>query len=100
MTIKDDTLAQYDLANATLFAELIRAAVRKGGAIRFGRSKDGKNFAIGIYAYGQTYTTFRPGTIDLAKWLGQLARTVESLTPEDLGVLGNHVEGGEYGTQG
>jgi len=51
-------IADYDLVDAELIRSAISAAAGAGGAIRFGYSRDGGAYAVGIYGDGDPYTEY------------------------------------------
>ena len=50
--------ANWETASADIIVSAICAASSVGGALRFGYSRDGGAFAIGIYGDGEPYTEF------------------------------------------
>jgi len=52
------TPADYGSVDGELIKAAITAAAITGGALRFGYSRDGGAFAIGIYGDGEPYTEF------------------------------------------
>lgn len=54
-------------------SELLRAVISSvtlgGGAIRFGYTKDGGAYAIGIYGDGKPFTEFAGSDTDPTEWL-------------------------------
>jgi hypothetical protein len=61
--------ADWGDANAELLQGVIALVCTDGRAIRFGYSRDGGAFAIGVYGDGKPYTEFLPGTQDVDEWL-------------------------------
>jgi len=58
----DSQPADWSSANAILMREAIRCVSTSGGAVRFGYSRDGGAYALGIYGDGDPYTEYiRPG---------------------------------------
>jgi len=68
--------ADWGTANADQIKNLIVAAARAGGAIRFGYTADQGAYALGVYGDGETpYTEYvRPGE-DLGVVLADLTET-------------------------
>jgi hypothetical protein len=62
-------VADYAQANPTKLLSAIAAAARVGGALRFGYSRDGGAFAIGVYGDGEPYTDFVAGTEEIDETL-------------------------------
>jgi hypothetical protein len=62
-----DTIAEWGDANAQKVLEAISAIARNGFAVRFGYTRDGGAFAIGVVGDGDPYTEYvRPNEdIDL-----------------------------------
>lgn len=50
--------ADWGTVNSDLLRDAIAKASITGGAIRFGYSRDGGAFAVGIYGDGEPYTVF------------------------------------------
>ena len=71
----DKSTADYDRADAELLRAAISAAAGTGGALRFGYSRDGGAYAVGIYGDGEPYTEFVRPSEDFSGFL----RDVESL---------------------
>lgn len=65
----DDTVADWGGADAELLRRVIEAVTLGGGAIRFGYSKDGGAYGIGIYGDGEPFTEYLPATADVDGWL-------------------------------
>lgn len=51
-------VADWATANAELLVRAVCAASITGGALRFGYSRDGGAYAIGVYGDGEPYTDF------------------------------------------
>jgi len=57
----DGGVADWDTVDAELIRSAISAAAGVSGALRFGYSRDGGAYAIGVYGDGEPYTEyFRP----------------------------------------
>lgn len=55
-------VADWMAADETLLRRAIAAAALKGGALRFGYTRDGGAYAIGVYGSGDPFTEYlRPG---------------------------------------
>lgn len=61
--------ADWGSANAELLQRVIEVATAGGGAIRFGYSRDGGAYSVGIYGDGKPFTEFLPGPADVDEWL-------------------------------
>jgi len=60
-------------ANTDALVRAIERAAFTGGALRFGYSRDGGAYAIGIYGDGEPYTVYSPAGDDLVDWLTDIA---------------------------
>ena len=69
---RDETCADWGNANSELLARVIELVTAGGGAIRFGYSRDGGAYSLGIYGDGKPYTEFQPGNTDIDGWLEEL----------------------------
>lgn len=59
---KSTATADWASADASILSRAICAAAITGGALRFGYSRDGGAYAVGIYGDGEPYTEFlKPG---------------------------------------
>lgn len=61
--------ADWGSIDGELLRELIEAITRFDGAVRFGCTKDGGAYSLGIYGDGKPFTEFCPGTGDCEQWL-------------------------------
>jgi len=65
--------ASWLSANAITVLQAIEAVSKAGGALRFGLTRDGGAYAIGIYENGQAHTEYlRPGD-DLSTFFAEVA---------------------------
>jgi len=55
---KPTGIASWDDCNGDILKRAICEAASVGGALRFGYSRDGGAFAIGVYGDGEPYTDF------------------------------------------
>jgi len=56
------SIADWASASPTIIRDVIAAVAKDGSAIRFGYSRDGGAFAIGLYEGGESYTVWcKPG---------------------------------------
>lgn len=62
-------MASWSEASPDLVVKAIEAACSVGGAIRFGYSRDGGAFAVGIYGDGEPYTDFISGVEKIDDYL-------------------------------
>jgi len=76
---KSATTADWVTADALTLQRAISAAAITGGALRFGYSRDGGAYAIGIYGDGEPYTEFlKPGE-DLDEFLCEVITLFETI---------------------
>lgn len=61
--------ADWTAVESGLLGTLIGAVTATGGAIRFGYTKDGGAYSLGIYGDGTPYTEFCPGSTDVEAWI-------------------------------
>lgn len=62
-------VADWQNANAELVVKSIAAVAFRGGALRFGYTRDGGAYAIGIYLSNDHYTEYLRPTDDLDGYL-------------------------------
>jgi len=74
--------ADWAGANAELIRSAICAAAFVGGAIRFGYSRDGGAYAVGIYGDGEPYTEFVRPMEDLDDFLRVVISLYETIADE------------------
>lgn len=72
---KSTSTADWAGADASLLSRAICAAAITGGALRFGYSRDGGAYAVGIYGDGDPYTEFFKPDEDL----DQILTDIENL---------------------
>lgn len=64
-----DAVADWGNAEPGLLASVVATVTMGGGAMRFGYSRDGGAFSVGIYGDGDPFTEYLPGTEDVDEWL-------------------------------
>ena len=70
-------VADWGSVDAQILVKTIETASRKGGAIRFGYTRDGGAYAIGVYAGPNYFTDYvRPGE-DVDQYLKDLIGSFE-----------------------
>jgi len=79
---KDSGTADWAQADGNLLREAICSAALVGGALRFGYSRDGGAYAIGIYGDGEPYTEFVRPAEDIDDFLGKIKDLFESIRDE------------------
>lgn len=65
-------VADWTSADSTLVLQLIAAMAYTGGALRFGYTRDGGAYAIGVYGDGDPYTLYITPKEDLNEALKDL----------------------------
>lgn len=75
-------IADWTTADAELVKRAIAEAALTGGAIRFGYSRDGGAYAIGIYGDGEPYTEFVQPAEDINKFLELVVALYETINED------------------
>jgi len=75
-------VTDWGTADAQLVVRAIERASFTGGAIRFGYSRDGGAYSIGIYGDGDPYTTYRKPDEDLDEWLTDIIDLYDSIADD------------------
>ena len=70
-------VADWDGSNAELLRSVIGTVTKGGGAIRFGYSRDGGAYSVGIYGDGEPFSEYLPGTADVDEWLTEIREDYE-----------------------
>lgn len=76
---KRDGVADWAIADKELLVKAICQAANQGGALRFGYSRDGGAYALGIYGDGDPYTEFIPPEDDLDAVLSDVIDLFEEI---------------------
>lgn len=71
-------VADWRNVNPDVLVWFVELATRDDCAVRFGYSRDGGAYSLGIYADGGSNTLYLPGKDDVNEWLTRLGREVES----------------------
>lgn len=71
--------ADYDEADAAKLRRAISAAASVGGALRFGYSRDGGAYAVGIYGDGDPYTEFVRPSEDFDLFLDEIVDLFDAI---------------------
>jgi len=66
-------------ADGAILKRAISAASTVGGALRFGYSRDGGAFAVGVYGDGEPYTDFYSPTEDINEFLEDYVKLFEGI---------------------
>lgn len=77
----------------------ITAVAQKGGALRFGYTRDGGAYAIGIYGDGDPYTEYVSPQEDMHEHLGGIAADFGNVTG-DGSYVGEGGSGEDRGARG
>lgn len=70
-------IADWRNLNPDVAVWFIELATRDDCAVRFGYSRDGGAYSLGVYADGTSQTLYLGGTEDVTAWLTRLGREVE-----------------------
>lgn len=73
------SVADWATASGEIVIKAITAASNVGGALRFGYSRDGGAFAIGVYGDGDPYTEFVAGTESIDEYLAEYVQLFEDI---------------------
>lgn len=76
---KEADIADWETGNATLIKRCVCAAGIAGGAVRFGYTRDGSAYSIGIYVGDDRETFYARPYDDLDSLLTQIAEGLEEL---------------------
>ena len=69
---KSTAVADWQAVNAELLVRAIATVSLAGGALRFGYSRDGGAYALGIYSEGEHHTEFTADTAEVEEILSDL----------------------------
>ncbi len=72
--------ANWMLLEAELAQYLIICAAHTGGAVRFGYTRDGGAYALGIYGDGDPYTEYISPTEDINEYIRDLCKDLGGVT--------------------
>lgn len=70
-------VADWRNTNPDVLVWFVELATRDDCAVRFGYSRDGGAYSLGIYADGTSQTLYLSGKEDVNEWLTKLGREVE-----------------------
>lgn len=65
--------ADWGMVSAEKLRDTISAVTLRGGALRFGYTRDGGAYALGIYGLGETYTEYLRPSDNVEGFLDELA---------------------------
>lgn len=75
-------IANWMDASPGILQRAISAAASIGGALRFGYSRDGGAFAVGVYGDGDPYTDFIGGNEPIDEYLEDYVKLFDDLTDQ------------------
>jgi len=75
-------ITDWGNASAELVVRAIERASFTGGALRFGYSRDGGAYSIGIYGDGDPYTTYLKPNEDMDVWLQDIIDLYDSIADD------------------
>lgn len=78
----------WEAVDAKVAISAIAAVSAAGGALRFGYSRDGGAFAVGVYGDGDPYTEFEHEVEEIEKLLKDLAEFFTDLPRSSINVPG------------
>lgn len=67
------SVADWGGIDAESIRRIVSAITKIGGAVRFGYSKDGGAYSVGIYGDGKPFTEFHPEDEGVSEWLEGIA---------------------------
>jgi hypothetical protein len=70
---QNDSVADWASAEPGNIIAVICAVAQNDGAVRFGYSRDGGAYSVGIYGDGKPFTEFCPATGNVDEWLEGIA---------------------------
>ena len=71
-------IADWASADASLLKRLVAATSGMGGAVRFGYTRDGGAYSIGIYGDGDPFTVYQPPGDGLDDWIKGMVEAYEA----------------------
>lgn len=74
-------VADWASANAEIFLGLVAIASQKGAAIRFGYTRDGGAYSIGLYVGGDYFTDYLRPEEDLDEYIRELTESFREFDP-------------------
>jgi len=77
-------IADWQTADPGLVLSVIERAAITGGAVRFGYSRDGGAYAIGIYGDGDPYTEYCKPSEDLNEFLTLVLRLYDAIYDDQM----------------
>lgn len=75
--------ADWTGVDANVIRDAIAAVSYRGGALRFGYTRDGGAYALGVYGDGKPYTIFIPPREDVEDYLRDLVTVFEDYPVPD-----------------
>lgn len=78
---QNGNVADWTTANPKLFLELVATAGSKGAALRFGYTRDGGAYSIGVYLGADYFTDYVRPSEDVDTYLETLLESFREWTP-------------------
>lgn len=75
--------ADWEACDPNTLVKLIATASKKGGALRFGYTRDGGAYAIGVYAGGDYFTDYVRPSEDIDSYLTDLLSSFDDYEPDE-----------------
>lgn len=76
---KTNGIADWANVNPKILVDAIAVVAHKGGALRFGYTRDGGAYAMGVYGDGEPYTVYIKPDENPDDYLSDLATTFRDL---------------------
>jgi hypothetical protein len=76
-------IADWENANAELLRKLIATAGRKHSALRFGYTRDGGAYSVGVYAGTEYFTDYIRPSEEIDLYLQELLESFEEFVPQN-----------------
>lgn len=71
------SVADWGGIDGDKIGRIVSAITKVGGAVRFGYSRDGGAYSVGIYGDGKPFTEFHPDDEGVDEWLEGIAYDYE-----------------------
>jgi len=66
---QNENVADWGGIDAELLRGVVESVTKNGGAVRFGYSRDGGAYSVGIYGDGDPFTEYCGATAEVSDWL-------------------------------
>jgi hypothetical protein len=80
--VGDSGKADWTEVNPRILVDLIAEAGKKGGALRFGYTRDGGAYSIGVYIGSEYFTDYIRPSEDVDTYMETLTESFKEFTPE------------------